>query len=224
MHGALATPRVDVVAPEVDGGVLLAAVEVVGNLSTDVDVVVGGVANTLPAVVLGLDVGLGVADGGLDVGRGAGVVLGVGDLVTGKVANHVGVLGHLVDDGLVAGEEVGVPAGGVTVDGQGRLSQVGEDVDAGIVEELHAGGVIGRGVNGVGSDHVGAQLLEQRNVTLAVGLAGERVDEGRVARGGGSGLADILLVRNTLDEELGAVGVEELGALFFVHRQSTISG
>jgi hypothetical protein len=73
--------------------------------------------------------------------------------------------------------------------------------------------VISRGVNGVGSDHVGAQLLKQRNITLAVGRNGERVDEGRVSRGGGTGLANILLVRNTLDEELSAVRVEELGAL-----------
>jgi hypothetical protein len=73
--------------------------------------------------------------------------------------------------------------------------------------------VVGLGVDGVGSDHVGAQLLQQRDVTLAVGLAGEGVDEGRGAGVGASGLANILLVRNTLDEELGAVGVEELGAL-----------
>jgi hypothetical protein len=74
--------------------------------------------------------------------------------------------------------------------------------------------VVGSRVDGVGSDHIGAELLQQGDITLAVGLTGEGVDEGCVTRGaGGAGLANILLVRNTLDEELGAVGVEELGAL-----------
>lgn len=214
LHGALAAPGVDVVAPEVNGVGLVTAVEVVGHLGADIDVVVGGIADTHPAVLLGLDVGLGVTNSGLDESRGSGVVLGVGDLVTGEEADDVGVLLHLVDHGRVAGVQVGVPAGGVSVDGHGGLAQIREDVDAGSLEQGHAGRVVGRGVDGVGSDHVGAELLQQRDITLAVGLAGQRVDEGGVARGaGGAGLANILLVRNTLDEELGAVGVEELGAL-----------
>lgn len=178
LHRALTAPGVDVVAPEVNGVARVTAVEVVGHLGADIDVVVGGIANTHPAVLLGLDVGLCVTHGGLDKGRGHGVVLGVGDLVTGEEADDVGVLLHLVDDGRVAGEQVGVPAGGVSVDGQRGLAQIGEDVDAGILEQRHAGRVVGRGVDGIGSDHICAELLQQRNVTLAVGLAGEGVDEG----------------------------------------------
>lgn len=178
LHGALTAPGVDVVAPEVNGVALVTAVEVVGHLGADIDVVVGGIADTHPAVLLGLDVGLGVTDSGLDKGRSRGVVLGVGHLVTGEEANDVGVLLHLVDDGRVAGVQVGVPAGGVTVDGHGGLAQIGEDVDAGGLEQRHTGRVVGRGVDGVGSDHVCAELLQQRDITLAVGLAGEGVDEG----------------------------------------------
>lgn len=178
LHGALTAPRVDVVAPEVNGVALVAAVEVVGHLGADIDIVVGGIADTHPAVLFGIDVGLCVTHGGLDKGRSSGVVLGVGDLVTGEETDDVGVLLHLVDHGPVAGEQVGVPAGGVSVDGQRGLAQIGEDVDAGGLEQAHAGRVVGRGVDGIGSDHVCAELLQQRNVTLAVGLAGQRVDEG----------------------------------------------
>lgn len=72
--------------------------------------------------------------------------------------------------------------------------------------------MVGRGVDGVGADGVGAELLEEGDIAAAGGGVGEGVAEvlcrEAAARRGG-----VLLVRDALDEELGAVLVEEFGAL-----------
>ena len=213
LHAALTTPGVDVVAPEVDSSLLLTTVEVVGNLLTDVLVVVGGVANTEPAVALALDVLLGVTDGCLDVGRSLCVGLVVADFVTGEEANDVGVLSKLVDDALVAGKEFDIPLGVIAVDGSVRLAEIGDDVDTSVLKELHANRVVCIGIDGVGTDGVGTKLLEQRNITLAGLLIGQGVDEVLLLLESGTSSGGVLLVGNTLHEELGAVGVEELLAL-----------
>lgn len=72
--------------------------------------------------------------------------------------------------------------------------------------------MVGGGVDGVGADGVGAELLEEGDVAAAGGGVGEGVAEvlGREAAAGGRG---VLLVGDALDEELGAVFVEEFGAL-----------
>lgn len=68
------------------------------------------------------------------------------------------------------------------------------------------------GVDGVGADGVGAELLEEGDVAAAGGGVGEGVAEARVvdalARGRG-----VLLIGDAFYEELRAVFVEELGAL-----------
>ena len=71
------------------------------------------------------------------------------------------------------------------------------------------------GVESVNSDGVGLQLLEVGDVAFAGGCVRERVGEVSVcAVSAGAVGRDILLIGNTLDEELGAIGlVEELGAL-----------
>lgn len=211
-HGALSAPRVDVVTPEVNGLLGLAAVEVIGDIGADIGVIVGSVANTHGSVLLVLDVLLGITNGSLDKGGRGSVGLVVADLVTGKEADDVGVLGKLVNNRGVSLVESDIPLRVVTVDGQRRLAQIRNDVDAGIIEQFHALGVVGLGVDGVGSDGVGAELLEQRNIALAGHGIGERVDELGLAGGGTAGRA-LLLVSNTLHEELGAVLVEELLAL-----------
>ncbi|KAI6776278.1 hypothetical protein HG530_000223 [Fusarium avenaceum] len=213
LHVALTTPRVDVVTPVVDALLILATVEVVGNIFTDIDIVVGGVTNTQPAVVLALDVGLGVTDGGLDEGGSLGVADVVGNLITGKETDNVVVLSKLIDNADVALVQLNVPLGVVSVDRDAGLRKIGDNVDTGIVEQLHASLVVGLGVDGVGSDDVGTELLEERNITLASFLVGKRINVlGRLVVGltGGGG---ILLVGNTLHEELGSVGVEELRTL-----------
>lgn len=213
LDGVFTAPLVDVVAPEVDGLALVAAVEIVRHLGTDLSVVVGGIANTHPTVDVARDVVLGVTDSSLDVGRSVGVGGVVGNLVTGEEADDVAVLAHLVDNGGVALVESDVPPGVVAVDGGGGLGQIADDVDTGIVEELHAGAVVGSRVNGVGTDGVGASGGHDGNITLAGGLVGERILEG--ASGClATSASSILLVGNTLDEELGAVLVEELAALW----------
>lgn len=70
-------------------------------------------------------------------------------------------------------------------------------------------------VNSVGSDGVDAELLENRHISLADLLIGERVNILIAARGvTPRASACLLLVGNTLDEELVAALGEELGSLF----------
>lgn len=217
LDGVLAAPLVDVVTPVVDGLILVTAVEVVGDLGTNLGVVVGGIANTNPALDVLLDVVLGVTDSSLDVSGSIGVAGVVGDLVTGEETDDVGVLGHLIDDIGIALEEGDIPPGVVAVDGLGGLGQIADNVDAGVVEELHAGGVVGLRVDGVGTDGVGASGLHDGNITLAGLFVGEGIAE---FTGGclAASASSILLIGNALDVELGAVLVEELGALWIQTR------
>lgn len=69
-----------------------------------------------------------------------------------------------------------------------------------------------RRVDSVRANHVGAQCGNEGDVLFTPRLVGQRVDVGIIAcRGAGRGA--VLLVSNTLDVELRAVLVEELGAL-----------
>ncbi|KAI6770993.1 hypothetical protein HG531_009848 [Fusarium graminearum] len=217
LHAALATPRVDVVTPVVDARIVFATVEVVGNILTNVDIIVGGITDTEPALKLALKVLLGVTDGGLDKGRSLGVGDVVGNLVTGKETDNIVVLAELIDNVNVSLVQLNVPLGVVSVDGEGRLGKIRDNVDTGIIEELHTSRVVGRGVNGVGSDDVGTELLEERDIALTSLLVGERVDVGLLT-GALTSSSRVLLVSDTLHEELGSVGVEELGTL------GTVSG
>lgn len=186
LKGAVTAPLVDVVAPEVDGLRALTAVEVLGHVVADGGIVVGGVANTEPAVLGRVDVGLGVTNGSLDESRGIGVALVVGDLVTGEEADGVVVLGQGVNDRGVAAVQSGAPLGVATDDGLVGRGQVGDDVDASVGEQRHAGVVVGGGVDGVGADHVGAGSSQDGDISLAEGLVGQGVDVVR-ARGGALG-------------------------------------
>jgi len=73
--------------------------------------------------------------------------------------------------------------------------------------------VVGLGIDGVCSDDVGTELLEERNITLASLLVGKRVHVLGLLVVGLTSSGGILLVSNTLHEELSSVGVEELGTL-----------
>ncbi len=72
--------------------------------------------------------------------------------------------------------------------------------------------MVGRRVDGVGSDGVGAELLEKGDVSSAGGWVREGVGEFGVLDTGAGG-PGILLVGNALDVELRSVLVEEFGAL-----------
>lgn len=213
LHVALTAPGVDVVTPVVDALAIITAVEVLGNLITDILVIVGGIANTQPTLLGILDVLLGITDGSLDESRGGSVGLVVGDLVTGEETDDVGVLGELVDDGSVALVEVSVPGRVVAVDGQAGLGKIGDDVDASSVEELHAGTVVGGGIDGVGSDGVGTEFREEGNISLASSSIGERVSVGSGQVASRTSGSSLLLVSNTLHVKLSTVLVEELGTL-----------
>lgn len=209
----VAAPLVDIVAEKLDRVRLVTAVEVVGNVVAEVRRVVCSVANAQVLVALVLDVLLHVARGGLDVGRGVCVGAIVGDFVSDKEANDIGVFGKVVNDLGIVVVEVDGPLRVIAVNGLVGVAQVGNDVDAGVVEQLHAVIVVAIGVDAIGSDDVGVEVLEERHVSLAFALADERVGIGGVGGCGAAARRAILLVSNALDEELAAVFVEKFGAL-----------
>jgi hypothetical protein len=194
-EGRVTAPRVDVVAPEVDGLRAIAAVEVVGHLVADLTIVVGRVSNTDRAVVLGLDVCLHVTNGSLDESAGVGVVGLVGNLVTSEETESVVVRSHRVNDLGVTGVELIVPRRVVADDGGIGLGQIGDDVDASVCKHRHALVVVGGGVNGVDTDGVCAELLENGKITRAAGNIGEGVlVVTTLLRAGGAAVGGVLLL------------------------------
>jgi hypothetical protein len=98
----------------------------------------------------------------------------------------------------------------VADDGQGGLREIRDDVDASLVQQLHALRVIRLRIDGISTDGVDAELLQQRHVLLAkVGLGERILVRFRVVVGLAHG-GRLLLVGDTLHEELGAILVEEL--------------
>jgi hypothetical protein len=181
-EGRVTAPGVNIVTPEVDSAVFVTAVKVVGHVLANLGIVVGCVSNTDLTVVLALDVGLGVTDSSLDESTGNGVVGLVADLIAGEEAKGVIILHHLIDDTSVAVVEINSPTGIVSVDGETRLGQVGNDIDASICELGHAVRVILLGVNGVNTNGVGVELLEHGDITLACSRIGEGIGDVEVIR------------------------------------------
>ena len=85
------------------------------------------------------------------------------------------------------------------------------------VKQAHASRVVQSCVDSINTDNICAKLLEERDITLASSFVCERICEGRCARCGTVG-ADILLIRDTADEEFSTVLVEEMRALVLVSR------
>jgi hypothetical protein len=97
------------------------------------------------------------------------------------------------------------------------VGKILDKVDSGIVEELHASIVVLGGIDSINTNGVDTKLLEQWHITSAACLVGERIGE-RIWLATSSCSCtvcgdEILLICNTLDEELGTVLVEEVGAL-----------
>jgi hypothetical protein len=194
-------PRVDVVAPKVDGGLLVTTIKVRGQVGTDISVVVGGIADTNLTVVLALDVGLGVADSRLDKSASHGVVGLVGNLVASEETHGVVVLHQLINHARVALIGLGCPSWVVSDDRVSRLRQVCNDVDASISEGVHACLVVRGRVDGVDTDGVCLDLLEVLDITLARRRVGEGVDDLELAIDRLCGVCvDPLLVGDTLHE------------------------
>jgi hypothetical protein len=57
----------------------------------------------------------------------------------------------------------------------GGVRKIGDQVDASLGQQLHAGGVVGRGIDSVGTNHVGAELLHNRDITGTRSGIGQRV-------------------------------------------------
>ena len=188
LEGGVAAPLVDVVTKHVDRGVPVTAGQVVGQIGTDGSVVVSSVSDGQRlTVALFLDVRFHVTNGGLDIGNGVGVVLVIGDFISGEETNDVGVFGKGIDDLGIASEQVGVPLGRVADDGFGRRGKIGNQVDTGVIQSLHALIVVLGWVEGVGPDDIGAQLSQVRNVPLAAVRIRQRVDVVLLVFGGAVG-------------------------------------
>jgi len=200
----LTTPRVDVVSPEVNGaGLVRTAVEVVGHVLANGGIIVGRISNTNGSVVLALNVRLGVTDGSLDESACISVVWSVGDFVASKEAQDVGVRSKGVDDSGVPSVKLVVPLRVITVDGETWSRKVRHNVDAVVVQKLHALGVVGSRVNCIRANDVGTELLENWDIALARGVVCERIDVvigAVVAAGRGTVARVILLVGDTLQE------------------------
>jgi len=207
LESAGTAPRVDVVSPKVHTLARGVAVEVLGQVETDVGIVIGGVSNGNGPVILLLDVGLHVTDGSLNISGSGGVVGLVGDLISSEEPENVAVALEGVNHGRVASVNGVIPLRRVTVDRRLRLGKIADDIDACILQQLHARGVVRFRVDGVHTDGVGPQLLEQRNIPLTSSFVGEGVFVERRRIGA------LLLVGNTLHVELGSISfVEELCA------------
>lgn len=151
----VSTPLVDVVAEEVDGGVLVTTVQVVRDGETNVGLIGCRVADTKSrSVALGLDVGLHIASSSSHKGSRIGLVGLVDNLVTGEEPDHIGIVLESVDDGGVSVVLVHGPGGRVGSNGDIWGSQIGNDIDAGIGELLHTLIVILGRVHGVRANDV----------------------------------------------------------------------
>lgn len=177
-----AAPFVHVDTEEVGSLVLVTASKVVSQVDSDVGVIVGRVTDRNRSVLLLLDVGLGVSDGSLNVGGSVSVGNLVGDFVTGKETQDVGVVVESVDDGGVSLQQLDVPLRVGSVDRGVRLGQVSNDVDSGVIQHLHTFSVVQGGVQGVHSDDVCVQLLQVRDISLTSFDVAQWVDE--ASRGG----------------------------------------
>lgn len=131
----------------------------------------------------------------LDVGRCVGIVGFVGDLIARKEANNIVVLAQLINDVLVALKQLNVPLRFVSgfmelvdddkpytkfgaflpIDRQCRLAEITNDINPSVVQHLHACRVIFCGVDGIGTDDIGLERLEEGNIAFAVGLVRERI-------------------------------------------------
>lgn len=172
----VAAPRVDVVTPEVDGVVTVATIKVGSQVIANLGIVVGGISDANSSVVLGLDIGLHVTNSSLDKSTGIGVGIVVGDFIASKETHDVGVAGKAVDDGGVASVEIIVPSRVGTNDGVAGRGQIGDNVDASIVQHLHALVVVGRRVDGVDTDGVGSHSRQVGDISLTLGSICQRVD------------------------------------------------
>lgn len=169
------TPRVDVVSPEVDRLIGFLAIEVVGHVLADIRHISGSISYTHGAIALLFDVLLHVTNSSLDKGTSIRGGNGIGNLIPCKETNRVVVLGELVNDTSVSSVETSLPRWITSVNGLRGVGQIGDKVDASFSQELHARRVVGRGVNGVSADDIGAQLLHDRDITGTCGSISQRV-------------------------------------------------
>ena len=166
---ALATPFVDVQTEEVDTILIVAAVKVSRDILPDRRGIVGGVTDVEGPLGGVGRVGFHIPNSSLDERACRGVVGLVGDFVAGKKSEGIGVLGQGIDDGGITPEEVDVPLRIFSGNRLGGAGQVGEDVDARVGQVVHAGIVVGGGIDRVDPNKVGLELFEDGDITGATG-------------------------------------------------------
>ena len=173
--GRVTAPGVDVVAEEVNSDSLALAVEEIGQVAPNGRDVSSGVTNTHGPVALAANVGLHIPHRRLDIRHAIGGSNAVGNLVTSEEAEGIVITSQGIDDAGVPVVERELPGRVTSIDGDGRVGEIGDNVDARIRKKLHAVVMVGGRVNGVGTNDVGAQLLQVGNITLAGGLVGQRI-------------------------------------------------
>jgi hypothetical protein len=194
-------PRVIIEREEVASLVGSPAVHVLGHLvPVGVDIC-GRVSHGDLAVTLRSDVLSHITSDSLHVRGGGGGGIIVDDLVSREESEGIGV----TSKGIDGREDVLQVDGVVRVVGGGPVERVlggvdvEHEVDASVLEGLHAGVVVGGVVDGVDADGVDAQLLELDDVSSAAALIGYGVCEVRASTG---------LVVDTADVEA-VVALEE---------------
>lgn len=157
-----------------------------GSLHTVLLDISGGVTNGNLAKTTGVEVVLHVTSDSLDIGSGlVRVLLVVDDFVTGKVGEGVGVGGKHLDSGKDTLEVLGVVrrAGVTTVDGVLGVVDIENQVNAGILESLHALVVVQGVVDCVNTDSVDTKILEVGDIAKAdVSIAKRVLVGGRATR------------------------------------------
>ena len=195
-------PRVVVEGKEVGAHAVRATVHIHGRLHAVGGDIGSRIADGHLAQTLAADVVLHVTRKGLDVGsRKIRARLVVDDLVAREESESVGVASEHVDRGEDALEEHGVVrrAGVGAVERELGVRHVKDQIDAGILESLHAVIVALGVVDSVDTDGVDAQVLEVLDVTLTDAGVGKRVLVGGRTTG---------LVVDTTEKEAVLAGVE----------------
>lgn len=98
MESAVTTPLVDIDSVKINCGVCRCASKVVGDRGTDSGVIICCIADWHLAIAFGRHVGFDIAHCCFDEGTSAGIGVIVGNFISGKIAEDVGVGGKHVDD------------------------------------------------------------------------------------------------------------------------------
>ncbi|KAH3661586.1 hypothetical protein OGAPHI_006434 [Ogataea philodendri] len=188
LESGVTTPFVHVDSIEVSTLIIVTTGEIVSRSDSGFGVIVSRVSDRNTSVSAALHVLLHISDsclnewGSIGVGR-------VGDhLITSKESENVVVLLHHIDNGDVSVVQFLRPRWISGGNRQRWLGKVCNHVDASVLQQRHTVGMVFLSVQSINSDHVGVQLFQVRDISLASGLVNQRINEGCVRRARGVAL------------------------------------